>query len=354
MEEEYFTKFFLVVLTLFSMLLIYWILNKKRVIKDHEKIVWKIAFFVIFLGFSYKIFSLKSVESIVSGLSDDVMGKLLLAGLMVVVFDVWMHRVTQNEVKAAASEATRIMKDEALAKIDESLEASIEKIVDSRVRPDVQDAIKIACADTELSISCVAQAIISKLNGSDAINIDLIEVYIIHNESNRNQNISFRKLSTSRSISIASPVGDHAQNGVRFDAEGNIEKIEIRHNEKWEITIQHELQSCHLSGEIYVAPLFFMGARKYEITVSRPSDIVVDCKMHGGWYDRVKSRDIGDIQSSKKTKFFVDSPLFPYVPIFLKFDRNLVVSGQKSISTVQLTGLETENYVANVDDEIVE
>ena len=190
MAEEHLTKLLQVALMLSSMVLTYWILDKKRVIKDHEKRVWKIAFFVIFLGFSYKIFSLSSVDSVISKLSDDVMGKLLLAGLMVVVFDVWMHRVTQNEVKAAAREATKIMKDEALAKIDASLRASVEKIVDARVRPDVQDAIKIACADTELSISCVAQVIVSKLNESDEINVDLVEAYVLHNESNRNQNIS--------------------------------------------------------------------------------------------------------------------------------------------------------------------
>jgi len=363
MPREYAYQITCMLFLILLISLIYGILHHLKLIKLHEKKVWKIAFSVIFLGFSYKIFSLGPGDGyleLAAKLAEDVTGKLLLAGLMVVVFDVWMHRVTQAEVKDAAEKAAqkieknsiaqiKAMKDEALQRIDAALGTSAEKIVDARVRPDVQDAIKLACADTELTISCASHVFVEKSRGSGEIEIEVVETYSLSNNSERTQAIAFRKLSTSRLISIIPPAVDYAQSGMQFDVEDNVHSIEVGRGEMWEVTVQHELQGCSLASEMHIVPLFLIGAKNYEITIIHPVDISVSCKMHGGWYNRIKSREIGDAKSSRKTKVIIDAPLFPYIPIFLKFERNLAIYDSRPVFKEELKGMEDANFILKVD-----
>lgn len=365
----------------------YAVLTKIKFMKENEIVPWRLAFSCLSLGF----FSITFFEAN-HGFLHDISGKLILAGIMFFVIDIWMHRSTQAEIireskvasedfrekavrevrliaeglkdlaiaeaeKAAekVKEAAEIqafdLKKAALSEIENTIGQATQKIVDARISREIQHAIEAIGAHTPLSFSYDMK--IDALEFPDGLSVDVEEKINVKNTTSIPQKFEFKRRISHRSVIEKVGEGPTAVKELQFDAPDILYSYTVRPGEDIELIIKHFTKTKELSEvKKYLFPFFTVGANKYRVFSKVPTDVAVDCVLLGTLSNHLKYEEWKDSDEFKNVLHTINCPILPYTPIILTFRKKLPINpGEIGKDSLVLGGGKNEKaYISDVDE----
>jgi len=317
----------------------------------------------------------------------DISGKLILAGIMFLVVDIWMHRATQAEiiyeskiasdgfrdkavievrkiadelkdlaiieaekasekVKEAAIEQAKSLKSAALMEIESAINQATQKIVDAKISKEIQHAIDAIGANTPLDFSFDIKIAVS--NQSNGLSIDVEEIIKIKNDTPTPQKVEFKKRISHRVMMLKKDNKPEAEK--QFDETDTLHKYVVNPGEDVEVILKHAVKKKGFNAKKEIFPLFTVGANKYRVFLTAPTDVDIDLVLLGNLSEYVKTNELVGSKLVKEWLYTIDCPILPFTPVILKFRKKELLNREKIDKDSFDNDKESDGYISDVDE----